>query len=131
MQNIERFVVLMYSKRCGLAKDNEARYYLCTTGRRPLENIPCTQAAPFQHIKRALQQASFYCNQAISQFQEMPDFGEWGWHRDDSGTWMPYWTSLADASNVCSILLHCGCIASCTRNCKCTRVRVNCTRVQV
>ena len=47
MQNIERFVVLMYSKRCGLAKDNEARYYLCTTGRRTLENIPRTQVAPF------------------------------------------------------------------------------------
>ena len=59
----------------------------------------------------------------------MPDFGEWGWHRDDSGTWMPYWTSLADASNACSTLLHCGCIASCTRNCKCTRAGVNCTRL--
>ena len=51
MQNIERFVVLMYSKGCGAAGVNEARHCLFTTGSRSLENLPPTQAALFQHVK--------------------------------------------------------------------------------
>ena len=59
MQNLERFVVIMYSKGCGLAMVNEARHRLFTGGKRTLENIQPTQAALFEHIKRALLQASF------------------------------------------------------------------------
>ena len=91
MQNIERFVVLMYSKGCGAAGVNEARHCLFTTGSRSLENLPPTQAALFQHVKRALLQASFYWNQATSVQQEIPDFSEWGWHKDGTGTWQPLW----------------------------------------
>lgn len=60
MEQIERFVILMYSKGCGAAGVNDARYRLFTTGTRSLENIPPTQAALFQHVKRALLQASFF-----------------------------------------------------------------------
>ena len=66
MQQIERFVIIMYSKGCGAASVNEARHRLFTTGSRSLENIPPTQAALFQHVKRALLQASFYWNQATT-----------------------------------------------------------------
>ena len=54
MQKLERFVVIMYSKGCGLAKVNEARHRLFTSGKTTLENIPQSQAALFEHIKRAL-----------------------------------------------------------------------------
>ena len=77
MQKLERFVVIMYSKGCGLAKVNEARHRLFTSGKETLENIPPSQAALFEHIKRALLQASFYWNQATSVHQEIPDFREW------------------------------------------------------
>ena len=127
MEKLERFVVVMYSKGCGLAKVNEARHRLFTSGKKTLESIPPSQAALFEHIKRALLQASFYWNQATSVHQEIPYFREWGWQREDSGVWLPYWTTLQDASKACSILLHCSCERSCTGNCKCSRAGVRCT----
>ena len=45
MQTLERFVVLMYSKNCGLVKVNEARLRLFTSGKKSL--TPCHQ--PRQH----------------------------------------------------------------------------------
>ncbi len=123
MQRIERFVVLMYSKGCGAAGVNEARHRLFTTGSRSLENIPPTQAALFQHVKRALLQASFYWSEAISVQQDIPHFSEWGWHKYVTSTWQ----HLSDASVACAILLHCGCVKSCTGRCKCNRAGVRCT----
>ena len=84
MEKLERFVVVVYSKGCGLAKVNEARHRLFTSGKKTLESIPPSQAALFEHIKRAMLQASFYWNQATSVHQEIPDFQEWGWQREDS-----------------------------------------------
>ena len=127
MQNIERFVVLMYSKGCGAAGVNEARHCLFTTGSRSLENLPPTQAALFQHVKRALLQASFYWNQATSVQQEIPDFSEWGWHKDGTGTWQPLWTTLSDASAACDLLVRCGCLKGCMGRCKFHRIGVRCT----
>ena len=78
MQWIERFVVLMYSKGCGAASVNEAILRLFTSGTKSLESIPPTQAALFQHVKRAILQSSFYWHQALSAQQEIPDFSGWG-----------------------------------------------------
>ena len=66
MQRIERFMVLMYSKGCGAAGVNEARLRMFTSGTKSLESIPPTQAAQFQHVKRAILQSSFYWHQALS-----------------------------------------------------------------
>ena len=129
MQRIERFVVLMYSKGCGAEGVNEARYRLFTTGSRLLENIPPTQAALFQHVKRALLQASFYWSQATANQQNIPDFGEWGWHKGGTASWLPLWTTLSDASMACGILLHCGCVKACRGRCKCYRAGLSCTTV--
>ncbi|CAB4025851.1 Hypothetical predicted protein [Paramuricea clavata] len=74
MQRIERFVVLIYSKGCGVARVNEARHRLFTNGSRSLENLQPTQAALFQHVKRGLLQASFYWDKATSIQQEIPNF---------------------------------------------------------
>ena len=106
---------------------NEARHCLFTTGSRSLENLPPTQAALFQHVKRALLQASFYWNQANSVQQEIPDFSEWGWHKDGTGTWQPLWTSLCDASAACDRIMHCSCLKGCMGRCKCNRIGVRCT----
>ena len=127
MQRIERFVVLMYNKGCSAAGVNEARHRLFTSGSRSLENIPPTQAALFQHIKRALLQASYYwCKSTLAQ-QEIPDFSLWGWIKDGTSSWGPLWTTLNDASAACAILLHCSCLKSCTGRCKCSRAGVQCT----
>ena len=47
-----------------------------------------------------------------------------GGQREDNDIWLPHWTTLNDASNACSLLLHCGCARSCTGNCKCSRAGV-------
>ena len=117
----------MYSKGCGLAKVNEARHHLFTSGKKTLENIPLTQAALYEHLKRALLQASFYWKQATSVHQNIQGFAEWGWQKETTGLWLPYWTTLEDASKACYILLHCGCERSCTGNCNCSRAGVRCT----
>ena len=40
MQHLERFVVITYSKGCGLAKVNEARHRLFTSGKKRLWRTP-------------------------------------------------------------------------------------------
>ena len=127
MQRIERFVVLMYSKGCGAADVNETTLRLFTSGTKSLESIPPTQAALFQHVKRAILQSSFYWHQALSAQQEIPDFSGWGWQKDNTSTWQLLWTTLDDASVACTTLLHCGCNKACTGRCKCNRAGVRCT----
>ena len=127
MQRMERFVVLMYSKGSHAAGVNEARLRLFTSGTKSLESIPPTQAALFQHMKRAILQSSFYWHQALSAQQEIPYFSGWGWQKDNTSTWQPLWTTLDDASVVCTTLLHCRCNKACTGRCKCNRAGVRCT----
>ncbi|CAM4708789.1 unnamed protein product [Leuciscus chuanchicus] len=122
--------LIMYSKSCGSSRVDEARHHLFSNGTKSLENLPPTQAALIQHIKRALLQASFYWNQATAVQQDIPEFNAWGWFRDStSKTWEPYWTNLRDASKACTILLHCGCKTACRWHCKCCKAGVRCTSI--
>ena len=128
MQCIERFVVLIYSKSCGSATVNDARHHLFSTGSRSLDNIPPTQAALFEHVKRSILQASFIWKQSTTCQQVIPVFYEWGWEQDEhSRQWLPFWTTLADESKACAVLLHCGCTKSCRGNCKCCKAGLRCT----
>ena len=127
MAVIERFIVIMYSKGCGAKSVNEARHQLFTTGQKSLDNIPPTQASLYQHVKQALIQASFYWSQALAVRQNIPNFSEWGWNKDSRNKWQHLWTTLSDASQACSILLHYGCTKACTGRCKCKRAGVKCT----
>ena len=68
MESIERFVVWRYSNTCASSSVNhvnDARYNLLFTGSHSLENIPSTQAAIFEHVKRSVLQGSFICKQVI------------------------------------------------------------------
>ncbi len=55
-QEVERFVVVMYSRACEKSLVNEARRELFTSGR-SMDNIPPTQDALFQHVKQSVLQA--------------------------------------------------------------------------
>ncbi|KAL8593397.1 hypothetical protein ACOMHN_067072 [Nucella lapillus] len=83
MCTLERFVLVMYSKSCGLGRVNEARFRLFTSGKKTLEALPPTQAALYQHIRRAVLQNIFW-TQATSVHQDIPDFHDWGWHKDSN-----------------------------------------------
>ena len=101
---------------------NEARVHLFTHGMRSLEKLPPTQAALFEHAKRALLQASYHWDKATTPVHALPDVNSWGWFKSEHGVSCPYWTSLPDANKGCkgcTILLRCGCLKSCIGNCKC------------
>ena len=59
LHNIERFIIIVYSKTCTLINVNEARRELFTKGLRTIDNIPPTQGALLEHLKRAVYQAAF------------------------------------------------------------------------
>ncbi len=61
---LERFVVLMYDRTSECTEVNDARKQLLTRKSRTLENIPPTQAALKQHIKRTCYQANCW-NRAL------------------------------------------------------------------
>ena len=123
---LERFVVIMYSRTCPHQTVNEARQVLFPQGNKSIENIPPTQAALAQHIKRAAYQAGHVWGQALEPMQELPSPAEWGWQQSPKG-WPPKWTMLAEASKACSELISCGCKRACRGLCKCTKANLPCT----
>ena len=125
---LERFVVLLYSKTLEAETVNEARQILFSKGNRTLENIPPTQGALQEHVKRAAYQAGHVWSQALKATPQIPSPAEWGW-RYTGQYWTPKWTSLPDASSVCKELLHCGCKKSCAGRCKCAQASLDCTQL--
>ena len=99
MKHLERFVVLMYDQTSECMEVNDARKRLFTQKSRNLENIPPTQAALKQHIKRTCYQANCW-NQALVLNPEMPDPSDWGLTKETIG-WEPLWTTLPEASKSC------------------------------
>ena len=56
------------------------------------------------------------------------DPAQWGWEfnvRTRAG--MPYWTSLPDVSEGCSLLIKCGCVVACRGHCKCYNAIFRCS----
>ena len=125
MSLLERFVVLMYDRTSDIMEVNEARKQLFAHKGRTLENIPPTQAALKQHIKRACYQANIW-NQSLISEPELLNPSDWGWTKDTSG-WQPLWTTLPEAAKSCQELIHCGCKKLCTGHCKCKKAALKCT----
>ena len=129
MKMRECFVVIMYSKSCGLERVNEARVRLFTSGKKSLDALPPTQASLYQHIRRAVLQAFFIWGHATIAHQDIPDFSDWDWRKDITVVWVPFWTTLGDSSKACSILMQCCSVKSYTGKCKCSRTGVHCANL--
>ena len=130
IQRMERFVVLMYSEGCHAAGVNEARLRLFTSGTKSLESIPPTQAALFQHVKRAILQSSFCWYQALSAQQEIPYVSGLGWQKDNTSTWQPLWppsTMLQWLVPLCCIVVATRLAREDALSSKCNRAGVRCT----
>ena len=95
---IERFTILLYDRTCSLNKANEVRQVLFASKARSLENIPPTQAALFEHIKRAVFQGAYVWGQALLKQPTLPSPSLWGWNLENSD-WVHYWTSLPQAKD--------------------------------
>ena len=108
LEQIERFVVLLYSKTSEAIKVNESRQRVFAQSSRTIENIPPTQGALMQHLKRATYQAAYIWGQMLVAQPDIPSPFNWGWEDTKAG-WAPKWTTLPQASKACYELIHCGC----------------------
>jgi len=132
MSLLEHFVVLMYDRTSDIMEVNDAGKQLFAHKSMALDNIPPTQAALQQHIKRASLQANCW-NQTLVLNPELPSPSDWSWTKEASG-WQPLWTTLPEASKSCHELIHCnckegmyrplqvhqGCTLKCTALCACS-----------
>jgi len=124
---IERFVVLLYDRMSSSSEVNVTRKQLFAQKGRTLDNIPPTQDALFQHIKRAAYQCGFVWGQCLIANPVLPSPSKWGWVNVDS-VWQPVWITQPTVAGCCQELLRCGCKTGCkNRQCKCVRANLKCT----
>jgi hypothetical protein len=129
MDEIERFVVLLYCKTSPLSKVHEARKQLFAYGNRQLENIPPTRESLVQHVCRSVYHAGHIWGQALVANPTLPCPSKWGWKRNEDGEWSPFWTSMQEASKECRELIKCNCKKSCKGRCKCFKANLKCTQL--
>ena len=111
----------MYSKNCRLISVNEARTLMFTVGLRPLEFTPNNPAcvAPAHEASIALHR--FHLNNGLC-----PKHPTFKTQVNGTGNGMTETKHLPDASKVCSVLLHCGCLVACKGKSKCHRAGLYC-----
>ena len=93
MDEVERFVVLLYQRTSPISKVNDARKHLFATGNRLIENIPPTRDALMLHVKRSTYQAGYIWGQTLLTTPQLPSPSEWGWEKLGT-TWTPCWSTL-------------------------------------
>ena len=91
-----------------------------------LDNIPPTEDALLQHVKRATYEAGFIWGQSLENIQQLPNLSDWGWQQIYD-RWTPRWITLPEASKSCQELIHCGCKKACRGLCKCFKANLPCT----
>ena len=130
MDEIERYVVLLYQRTSPLSHVNDARKQLFAFGNRKIENIPPSLHALEQHVKRSVYQAGHIWGQSLIGQPQVPSPDLWGWERiSHDSPWTPCWTTLPQAAKGCQELLKCGCKKACTKRCKCFKAGLKCTQL--
>ena len=141
LEKLERFVGLLYAKMSQSNSVNEVRQTLFSSHHRILENIPPTQAALHQHIRRAVYQGGYIWGHCLEPNPKLPDPVEWGWQKGreknistskaigENKTLVPVWTTLDEASQACRELFHCSCQQGCKVKCKCKKANLKCCRL--
>ena len=125
---IQRYFIVTYN-RSSPPSINECRRDLFTKKKRTLENIPPTEDALVQHLKRSMLQANIWTSCLMLQLPEI-DFTKWGWIVDENGV-HPLWTVLDEASKACIELRKCGCKKQCNpKRCSCKKTHgLPCTQL--
>ena len=123
--NIEQFVIYLYGRTSETTSVKTLRLELFAKKNRAIENIPPTQAALVQHIRRAALQANFW-EQMFSPVQSLLSPEHCGWTLIE-GAWQPRWTDLPEVGDALRILVKCGCKKGCRNVCKCRKAGLECT----
>ena len=97
--------------------DRTSSEELFTKKGRPIEDIPPTEAALLQHVKRESYQAGHCWGQALLKSPELPIPSEWGWTKDTG------------AGKSCRELMKCGCKKGCIKNCNSLKASLRCTEL--
>ena len=130
MDQIERYVVLLYQRTSALSHVNEARKHPFAFQNCKIENVPPTLHALEQHVKRAVYQAGYIWGQSLVAEPQLPSPDVWGWERvNDNSPWTQHWTTRPEAARGCQELLKCGCNKACTNRCKCCKANLRCTQL--
>ena len=124
MPLLERFVVLLYHRTSNCVDVNSCRRELFCKGR-AIDNIPPTQDALQQHVRRAAYIGGYVWGNSLIRIMNLPSFEEYGWNADAT----PHWTDLPQASKGLRELIKCHCTKGCTGNCKCKRASLPCTEL--
>ena len=130
MPTLERFVVLMYDRTSNCLDVNSCRRELFVKKGRPMDALPPTSAALFQHSLRAAYQAGHVWKQALVKQQVLPSPENWGWMKEGDG-YVPRWTTLQEASRAIRELVRCRCKPEkgCRGRCKCVKAELKCTEL--
>ena len=125
---LQRYVVLLYD-RTSLSKNvNACRKEMFSKKGRLPESIPPTLDALKLHILRAVYQASYCWAQSLFKEPTLPDPCDWGWTLSGEN-YETVWTTIPEASKICSELVRCGCKQEkgCRGRCKCVKASLPCT----
>lgn len=127
MNMIQRFTVAQYDLKSDMSSVNQARRFMFTKKLKPLESIPPTKHALYQHAKRSVITANYWSQSLKKQPNLLPpaDYG-WVWN-ERLKLWVPHWSDLPDVSRGCALLISCGCRVACKANCKCSKNIMRCT----
>ncbi len=126
LQQLERFVVLMYDRSSAATGVDEARLELFARKQRSYNSIPPTQAALREHAKRSAYQAGIIWGQATVSRPDTSSPATWGWTQKED-TWQICWSSKPPIAASCQELTKCSCKKGCNGRCKCFRFGLPCT----
>ena len=107
---IQRFVVLLYSRSSPLSLVNERHQELFCQSTRQITNIPPTEDSLMQHTKRAILQAGHCWAETLKPVQYLPNPSDQGWLYIGR-KWQPNWLTLNESAK--SYYEHCGCSKGC------------------
>ena len=89
MPLLERFVALLYHRTSNGIDVNSCRRELFCQGR-AIDNIPPTQDALHQHVRRAAYIGGYQWGNSLLPKMNLPLFEAYGWNADAT----PHWTDL-------------------------------------
>ena len=113
LQQLEHFVVLVFDRTSTDVTVNEARKILFSQKGRSMDNLPPTQAALVEYIKRAAYQTGHVWAQMLVASPKLSSPKGWGLEKNTSGGWEVTWTELLEASQACYELVKCSCKKDC------------------
>jgi hypothetical protein len=126
LQQLEKFVVMVYDRSSAVTSVDEARLDLFARKQRPYNSIPPTQAALREHTKHAAYQAGIVWGQTTISLPEIDSPVNWGWTKTD-GKWRIVWSTLPPVADSCQELTKCACKKGCQGRCKCYKSGLPCT----